>query len=220
MGQPVDAGAGGTDPSVQSGGTGSATGDGTTSTGVSDSGTDSANAAASSAQSATYTQAEYDALRIRMQEADRRSSAFEAEMKAIRDKDLPAMEKLTRDLTEAQAQVVKMEADTQNMRVENAFLTDNTHAWQNPATALKLLDRSKITIDSEGNVAGLKDALAALAKSDAYLLKPAAADGGAPPAGKAPLGTPPANGGVGGGTTPSADALGKRFPALRTRLGG
>lgn len=216
----------GADPSVSgaggSTGTGSAgdgtqSGAGTAGDGTATTGTDT------NAQSGgkVYTEDEVQALRARMQAADQRAAQNEAALKQIRDKDLPAVEKMTRDLAEAQTKLKESDAAMAQLRVENAFLTDNTHTWRNPATALKLLDRSKVTVDSDGTVTGMKDALAALAKSDDYLLAPkapaegeGAGSGGTPP----PLGTPPANSGTGTGGTSQA-AMNKRFPALRTRIG-
>lgn len=217
----------GTDPNAQSGGSGStgtgAAGDGTQSgagTGTGTTGTGTAETG-QSANVRTYTEEEVNQLRARMQAADQRAAANEAQLKQIRDKDLPAIEKMTRDLAERDTQLKDANTALSNLRVENAFLTDNTHKWRNSATAMKLLDRSKVTVDSDGTVAGMKDALAALAKSDAYLLEPTVeGDGTGDGKGSVtpPLGTPPANGGTGAGGTTQA-AMNKRFPALRTRIG-
>lgn len=212
-----------TDPTGQSAGgsTGTGTaGDPGQSAGGTGTGTDP-NAAAGAGQSADLVQrAEYEALRARLAAADKRAADNEAALKQIRDKDMPAIEKMTRDLAERDAQLAQQTTELNAKRIENAFLTDNTHKWRNPATAMRLLDQSKILVDSDGTVSGMKDALAALAKSDEYLLAPVEGDGGGdgkPPA-TPPLGTPPANGGTGTGAS-SASAMQKRFPALRTRIG-
>jgi predicted nucleic acid-binding Zn-ribbon protein len=163
----------------------------------------------------TFTQAEYEALKARMQAADQRAGKAEGELKQFRDKDLPELQKLQRDLTEVAARAEKAEKDLADTLIANAFLTDNTHEWQNAATALKLLDRSKIEIDSDGNVTGVKDAVEALAKSDAYLLKPKTAEENAEEKNKTP-GTLPGNNG-GGTATPNKDALKTRFGVMNTR---
>lgn len=218
-------GAGGTDPNAQSGGDGNqGTGDGTQA-GAQSGAPGTGDGTQGSGQSATFTQAEYDALKARMQAADQRASKAEADAKLIRDKDLPEMQKMTRDLAEATETIKTVTAANADLRIANAFLTDSTQKWRNPGTALKLLDRSKITVDSDGTVTGMKDALSALAKSDPYLLEDTqGGDGGSGGTGQGqqgtpPVGTPPANGGLGGGTKPTADAMKSRFPALRTRLG-
>jgi len=109
------------------------------------------------------------------------------------------------------------------LRVENAFLMANEHDWHSPTAALQLLDRSKITVDAEGNVQGMKDALKAMATAHPYLLKPkpAEGDGSTGQQNAPPPGTAPANGGIAPqqGTKPSNADLAKRFPALRQRLG-
>jgi len=216
-------GAGGADPNAQSGvngdqGTanGGAAGEGAQG-GAGQTGT----AGDGSASGQVFTQAEYDAVKARMVAADKRASDNEAALKQLRDKDLPEMQKLQRDVAEQAKLLEQATQATAGLRIENAFLTDNTHKWRNPGTALKLLDRSKVMVDSDGTVTGMKDALSALAKSDPYLLEDTAAGDGAATGGaaKPPLGTPPANAGLGGGSKPSADAMAARFPAMRTRLG-
>jgi hypothetical protein len=156
-----------------------------------------------------------------MQAADKRANDAEAKHRQLVDKDLPELDKLRRDLGERDKAVDTLTKANQDLLVQVAFLTDNTVAWRNSATALRLLDRTKVTVDSDGNVTGMKAALEALSKSDPYLVAPAAGEGdgtagannGTPPA------TPPANGGVGGTGKPNEEALKKRFPALRQRLG-
>lgn len=162
----------------------------------------------------TYSQQEYDALAARMKAADQRAAKFESDLKQLRDKDLPEADKLKRDHEEAVKKAEQYQRELEEMRISNAFLTDNTYKWRNPATALKLLDRGKISIDSDGQVIGMKDALTALAKSDDYLLEPKQGnDSGQQGQG----GTAPGNnGGAGGGKTPAKQAV-SRFPAMRSR---
>jgi Phage minor structural protein GP20 len=169
------------------------------------------------------SQADYDRLKAQLQAADKRFSDTDAALKQLRDKDMPELQKLQRDLTETQQMMSAMKAANEQLRVENAFLTDNTHDWHSPAAALQLLDRSKVLVDADGNVTGMKDALKALAQANPFLLKPKPAEGdgegtgtGTPP----PPGTAPANGGIGqqAATTPDKEAMAKRFPALRQRM--
>lgn len=164
---------------------------------------------------ATVARKDFEAVTNQLRAADQKRAAAEAALQQLRDKDLPAMEKLTRDNGELAKQVETLTKTLETTRLENAFLThaDDKIVWQNPTTALKLLDRSKITIDSDGNVLGMADAIAALAKSDAYLLKPKdAPEQQEPPVG----GTLP---GTNGKTTvtPDKNKMAARFPALRTR---
>lgn len=167
---------------------------------------------------ATVARKDFEAVRTQLSEADRKREAAEAALKQLRDKDLPEMDKLKRDLADASAKAEEAAKALEATRIENAFLThaDDKIIWQNPATALKLLDRSKITIDSAGAVIGMKDAIEALAKSDSYLLKPKAAEENQdPPVG----GTVPGTNGTGKTTTPDKNKLAQRFPVMRTRQG-
>lgn len=161
----------------------------------------------------TYSEEEFNSLRERMRAADQRASQFEQELKKLRDKDLPEVEKLKRDFQEASERAAKAEQELAKARIENAFLADNTYKWRNPATALRLLNTDKITIDSDGTVTGLRDALDELAKSDPYLL-----DDVKDTKKETKPGTAPANNGSAGGNKPDRNAVTRRFPALRTRV--
>lgn len=165
-------------------------------------------------QEATVSRADFERLQNQLRAADQNRQKAENDLKQLRDKDLPELDKLRRDNQELEAKAKRAEADLAEARISNAFLTANSHDWANPATALRLLDRSKITIDSEGEVMGVKDAADALAKSDPYLLKPKTAEGGSEPT--KPGGTIPGNNG-GGSSTPTKDQLAKRFSVLGTR---
>jgi hypothetical protein len=151
--------------------------------------------------------------------ADKKRAEAEAAHAQLRDKDMPQLQKLERDLAEATKVREELTNVNQALRVENAFLSANEHQWHDPGAALKLLDRSKITVDADGNVAGMKDALKALATANPWLVKPAPAEGqgqGTTP----PPGTSPANGGIAPpqGTTPDKAALAAKYPALRQKL--
>lgn len=167
---------------------------------------------------------EFERLRAQLAAADQKRAAAEAAHAQLRDKDVPALQKAERDLQLANQALAERDAAISRMQVELAFFNDNTRDWHAPAAAIQLLDRSKITVDAEGKVMGMKDALEALAKSHPFLLKPAppadgTGTGGAPAAPPAP-GTAPANGGItpqqGGKQSPAQMA--QRFPAMRQRL--
>lgn len=163
---------------------------------------------------------EFERLRLQLAAADKKRVEAEQAHAQLRDKDMPQLQKLERDLAEATKAQEVMLADNGALRVENAFLTANEHEWHNPQTALTMLDRSKITVDSEGKVQGMKDALKALATAHPYLLKPKPADAQGAPGNAPPPGTNPANGGIapGAGAKPDAKALAARFPALRQKI--
>lgn len=164
---------------------------------------------------ATVTRAEFDALMARMRAADQNKAKAEAELKQLKDKDIPALEKAQRDLTEAAAAREKAEQDLRESRIQNAFLSDNKYEWHDPKTALKLADLSNVAVADDGTVSNLAPALEALAKAQPFLLKPKTEE--------QPKGSTGAPGSGGRQPDPKADAnaMASRFPALRTRgVGG
>ena len=164
---------------------------------------------------AQRARAEAESLRERMKAADARAAKFEQELRAIKDKDLPEAEKLKREHAEYRQQVENLQKTNQNLALQVAFLSDNTYSWHNPDRALKLVDLSKVEIDAEGRVTGLKDALKALATSDPYLIK---AEVKQEEKQQTPPGTAPGNNGTSGANKPTGAKLESRFPVMRTRV--
>lgn len=159
--------------------------------------------------------AELAKQRERTQAADQRAAKIEAELRQLRDKDLPEQEKLQRDYAEAQKQVEQLQTTNGELALKVAFLEDNTYSWQNPKRAMQLIDTSQLEIQPDGSVSGLKEALKALATSDPYLLKQEAGTTTAKPE---PGGTAPGNNGGAGGKATTGKGLAQRFPALNTRV--
>jgi len=60
-----------------------------------------------------------------------------------------------------------------DMALENAFLKDNGHEWQDASAALRLADLKGVEIDEDGSVHGLDLALEKLAKASPWLLREA-----------------------------------------------
>lgn len=216
----------GTDPNTQSGGAGST--DGSTSTG----GAGTATGTQSGTQTSTATdddrvsRSDFEAIQNRMKAADQRAAQYEAKLKELQQKDLPEAEKIKAEYEAAVQQLEKFKESNRKLALETAFLKDNTYAWQNPAAALKMADLSGVTIDDDGHVTGLKDALKKLANSEAWMLKPKAGNeggsGGTASGGTggatqgATAGVPPMNGRA--DTTAGATrGLETRLPALMTR---
>jgi chromosome segregation ATPase len=187
------------------GGTGSST-DSNTGNG-SQSGTDQGNS------DAERLQRDLESYRERMKAADQRAAKFEQELKDLRDKDLPEQDKLKRDYEAAQTQVSELQETNKQLALQVAFLKDNTYSWHNPERALRLVDLSQVEIQADGSVSGLKDALKALATSDAYLVKQEAEQRE-----PAPAGTATGNNGGSSGSKPTIKGAETRFPAMRTRV--
>lgn len=101
--------------------------------------------------------------------AIRRAEEAERKLKELQGEDKrPVKEQIAeKDQTiEAQSNTIR------DLRIQNAFLLDNTHDWHNPTAALRLADMSDVEIDDEdGSVSGLKEALAKVAKAHPYLIK-------------------------------------------------
>lgn len=219
MSQPT--GTSGTEPTTtQSGGEGgSASTEGTAGTG-----TQSGATATAPTTDDTVSRSDYEAIQNRMRAADQRAAKFEQELKNLQTKDLPEAEKLKAEYEATVQRVQQLTEANRRMALENAFFQDNTYEWQNPKAALKMADLSGVSIDDEGHVTGLKDALKKLANAEAWMLKPKAASEGSSAAGAAggagtappPAGAPPMNGrpDTQAGATKGMES---RLPALLTR---
>lgn len=165
---------------------------------------------------AAITPEAYAAIQARMQAADRRASALEAENKKFKDAQLNETQRLEQRATEAEARAKELEESLAQERLNNAFLADKTYKWHNPEVALKLADTDLITKDDSGKVTGMKAALDKLAKEHPYLLDTSGgADG------------PDTSKGGRTGVTPSVSAGGRgadrsaledKFPALKGRV--
>lgn len=163
------------------------------------------------APSSTYTAEEYEAVKTRMQNADRAKLAAEQKIREFEDKDRSELEKAQRDLAEVEQERDALKTQVSDLRIHNAFLVSNRYEWNNPQTALRLADLSEVTIGDDGKVVGLDAALEKLSKSDPYLLKPSEPEGDS--------GGTPTGGAVGSGKANDGKLDRKRledkYPALR-----
>lgn len=110
-------------------------------------------------------------LQKRLSAADRARVSAENKLKKIDREKLDENERIRLERDEALAQVNSLQEAVTQRAIENAFLMNTNVRFHNPATALRLLDRSAISINEDGTVKGMDDAIAALAKSDPYLVK-------------------------------------------------
>lgn len=190
---------------------GAGDGDGDDGTGGSGDGDDSAGSAGDGKHGDPRIKELSDENARRRNEAKQLKTALEeaqAKLKEHEDASLGELEKAKRDLESATADNAVLADEVRKLRIDNAFLSSNTHSWKNPAAALRLVDLREVEIDDEGNVTGLDKALDALAKSDPYLLGEKDDDGdGGTPTGQAPARKPKGNA--------NRDALLKKYPALR-----
>lgn len=165
------------------------------------------------------TREEYEAVQRRMQAADKRASDLEAKLTAEQRAKMDEHERTKAELADAKTAMETMKTQLSQAQMEVAFLKDNSHKWKNPAAALKLADLSGVEVTEDGTVKGLKQALDALAKSDAYLLDAETDDGtnkdDKNKGGAGRTGIHPQNGQT--GSNARAD-LEKKFPGLRGRV--
>jgi hypothetical protein len=115
---------------------------------------------------------------------------------------------------EQENQRLKQQLVQQSLQTEFTTLTTGPQAkikFKNPKTAFKLLDLNEVDVDDDGTFDGLEDAIAALAKSDPYLVEDGKDDGEKTPARR--VGQP--TGSRSKGTNPNREKLLKKYPALR-----
>jgi hypothetical protein len=139
-------------------------------------------------------------------EAEKRADDLQKIVDEAERKGKTELENAKSDL-EARDKVIAGLNDTvRRLVIENAFMTLDQITWNNPATALKLVDLSDVEFDPETgkpkDKKQLLEAAKALAKSDPYLVKSKTAVTDETPNGK-PSGKPPV---VKGGDKIAADA--------------
>jgi hypothetical protein len=109
--------------------------------------------------------------RRRMKGADRRAAEAERKLRealAGKDKDAEPSE----ELVKAQKENESLSEANTTLRLQNAFLLNNTYAWHDQADAMALVLKDEdVEIDDDGEVQGLKDALKRLAKAKPWMVK-------------------------------------------------
>lgn len=150
--------------------------------------------------------------RERADKARQELDAVKKRLKDLESKDMPDADRLTRDLEEATTENEKLKARVQDADLRIAFLEDNTFEWHNPKHALASTDLSDVTIDDDGKVHGLADALKKTAEDYPYLLKSEGGDG-TPKGKKTP--PPPKNKGDQDKAKRQKEELEKKYPGLR-----
>lgn len=124
------------------------------------------------APKATYTHEEYEALKARMQAADRRASGAEQKVKDFEKQGMTELQKAQTEADEHKQAATTLAGENRGLRLQIAFLTSNDVTWHDPEAALRLADLSEVQ-DAEGNIdkAALKKALTDLAKAKPFLVK-------------------------------------------------
>lgn len=111
------------------------------------------------------------ALKEQLRAADRARVEAQNKLKEFERAKLDETERTKAELEDARAEIEQLKSANEQRAVENAFLTNNKYDFHNPATALRLLNREGLTVNEDGTVTGMDEAISALAKSDPYLIK-------------------------------------------------
>lgn len=104
--------------------------------------------------------------------AERERDDLLNKLKKIEDKDKSELVKANERIAELEGSNSSTSDVVKQLSLQNAFLKDNTYEWFNPDNAIQLADLSKVEIDKDGKVSGLKEALEALVKANPHLVKP------------------------------------------------
>lgn len=167
------------------------------------------------APTATVSAEDFKRLQVQLSQADKKREEAQQALQAIRDKDLPEIEKLKRDTATLTETNTRLTTQLREQAIELAFLRDNTIRWKDSAAALKLLDRSALQISDDGNVEGVKLASEKMAKAYAWMV-----DDGAPAEPVTPVtppgGAPPMNGNPAPNKSGTKGMV-NRLPALASR---
>lgn len=116
-----------------------------------------------------------EAAKKRMKAADQRATAAEAELQKIRDKDKTDLERAQSESKDLQDKVDTLSGELTTLRLQNAFLTANSHKWHDADSALALAEKKGMltdVVDDDGVVdkKALGKALDRLAKEHKYLV--------------------------------------------------
>jgi hypothetical protein len=115
---------------------------------------------------------EYEALKRRMQQADRNFAAARKKLDDAEKAKLDAQTRAERERDEARKTADDLAEQVQQYQIRVKFLGFNKYEWHDPETALALVDLSEVEISEDGKVSGLDTAMKRLANSKPFLLKP------------------------------------------------
>lgn len=161
----------------------------------------------------TVSLADYEAIKARMQAADKAKSDAEKKLSDLEKKDMSELERTKTELQERDKTIETLNATISQMALQNAFLTDNKYTWHDPRDALALLDREGVEIKEDGKVTGLRSAIDKLAKAKPHLIKNE--DNKKDEEGEGTASGSPSNGRRKGDEKTNKVDYSRRFPALK-----
>lgn len=114
---------------------------------------------------------EFEALKKRMQNADRRASEAEKKVKEYEEADLGEKDKALKRVSELEQALAEKDKAIADLQFENAFALNKKYTWHDPSLVLSTLrGRDDVSIE-DGKVQGLEKALEAIAKEKPFLVK-------------------------------------------------
>lgn len=123
---------------------------------------------------ASVTKADFDALFAKMQNADRRATKAETELRKKADADLSEVDRIKKEAEDARAETVALKAGMREAKIYNAFLADGSVSWYDNVDAFTLLAAQfmdSVDVDDQGKVTGMGAAIKAMAKKKPHLVK-------------------------------------------------
>lgn len=168
-------------------------------------------------------EAEISRVKKHRSEADKKKSAAEKELQELKNKDLPDVERLKKELEEARQEGTASRSALNALALTNSFLVASQKQsvnWHDPEVAQAALDREGVEVDKDGKVTGMAEAVKKLAKAKPFLVKQVKSeedDKKKEEDRKGPSGSGVGSGNGGGKGQPSSptpEELRKRFPAL------
>jgi hypothetical protein len=114
--------------------------------------------------------------RVKAREANERADALQAKLDELEQKDMSDLQKAQADAEKFKATTEQQAKRIEDMQVELAFLKmpREKYDWHDPGAALTLLaaeHRGELTLNEDGTVDGLDQAVKALAKKHKFLLR-------------------------------------------------
>lgn len=99
------------------------------------------------------------------------------------------LEQAQHKLNEAKQTNDDLSAANERLLIENAILKDSKRSWHDSSAVIALLDKSTLEVDPvSGNIEGIEEALADLAKDKPFLMKTGGSNGGTGASGSQPQG--------------------------------
>lgn len=130
----------------------------------------------------TVSRAEFDKLKGKLKASDKHNAKLLTQIKSHEDKDKDDLTKTSERVTELESENKDLKSTVSKLKLNNAFLSANTHNWHNPDVAMTVARdqgclEDLIDDDDEIDAKALKKALDKLAKDNAYLVKKKSSDG-------------------------------------------